>query len=154
METLTTNWVGLVALVMALIVAGILIYLYRKGKMKTGDLTSIATMIDNVCDVLENFGQGDSIVSLFAEYAAKAVRVVEQLVKNGELEKDNELRKDSAKEIVERLALSDGVGLDVVYDNKEIIDYLIEAAVNEMQSSAVKIELDIQEAEVASESND
>lgn len=140
-KTFATNWVGVVALVVALVVAGILIYLFKKGKMQTGDISAIAGVIDKVGDVLENFGKGDSVVATFAEYAAKAVRVVEQLVKNGELEKDNELRKNEAKVIVERLALSDGVDPDVVYENEEIIDNLIEAAVNEMQTPAVEINL-------------
>ena len=152
-ETLTTNWVGLVALIVALAVAGVLIYLYQKGKMKTSDLTGIATMIDKVSDVLENFGQGDSVVNILAEYAAKAVRVVEQMVKKGELEKDNQLRKEEAKMVVEQLAFSDGLGLDIVYDNSETLDHLIEAAVNEMQSSAVKIELGVEETEIPSEPN-
>ena len=152
-ETLTTNWVGLVALIVALVVAGVLIYLYQKGKTKTSDLTGIATMIDKMSDVLENFGLGDSVVNILAEYAAKAVRVVEQMVKNGDLEKDNQLRKEAAKMVVEQLAFSDGLGLDIVYDNSETLDHLIEAAVNEMQSSAVKIELGVEETEIPSEPN-
>ena len=150
-ETFATNWVGIVALVVALVVAGILIYLFKKGKMQTGDISAIAGVIDKVGDVLENFGQGDSVVGLLAEYAAKAVRVVEQLVKNGELEKDNELRKNEAKAIVEQLAVADGVDLELVYDNDETIGNLIEAAVNEMQSSAVKIELGAEDTELPSE---
>ena len=145
-ETFATNWIGIVALVVALAVAGILIYLFKKGKMQTGDISAIAGVIDKVGDVLENFGQGDSVVGLLAEYAAKAVRVVEQLVKNGELEKDNELRKNEAKAIVEQLAAADGVDLELVYDNDETIGNLIEAAVHEMQESGVKIEFGSEEA--------
>ena len=62
------------------------------------------------------------------------------MVKNGELEKDNELRKNEARKIVEQLALTDGVNPEIVYTNEEAIGDLIEAAVNEMQSSGVKIE--------------
>lgn len=139
MEMLTTNWVGIVALVVALGIAGTLVYLYKKGKMKPGDLSNIAGLIDKVGDMLEGLGKGDTVVGLFAEYASKAVRVVEQLVKNGELEKDNEVRKNEAKAIVEQLALADGVDLELVYDNEKTIDNLIEAAVNEMQSAGVNI---------------
>lgn len=146
METLTTNWVGIVALLVALVVAGVLIYLWKKGKMQTGDISAIAGVIDKVGDVLENFGKGDSVVATFAEYAAKAVRVVEQLVKNGELEKDNELRKNEAKEIVEQLAIADGLDYNIVYENEGTIDNLIEAAVHEMQESGVKIEFGSEEA--------
>lgn len=150
------NWVGIAALVVALLVAGVLVYFFKKGKMNTGDLANIAGLIDKVGDVLEGAGKGDSVVSLFADYAAKAVRVVEQLVKNGELEKDNELRKNEAKAIVEQLALADGVDLDVVYENEETIGNLIEAAVNEMQSAEIEIcltgeELEAEETPPASE---
>ena len=72
-ETFTANWVGIVALVAALTVAGILIYLFKKGKMQTGDISAIAEVIEKVGDVLENFGKGDSVVGLLAEYAAKAL---------------------------------------------------------------------------------
>ena len=149
METLGTNWFGIAALVVALGIAGTLIHLYKKGKMKPVDLTNIAGLIDKVGDVLEGQGKGDSVVGLFAEYAAKAVRIVEQLVKNGELEKDNEVRKDEAKAIVEQLALADGVDLELVYDNEETIDSLIEAAVNEMQSAGVKIEFGTEKIEAS-----
>lgn len=149
MEMLTANWVGIVALVVALGIAGTLVYLYKKGKMKPGDLSNIAGLIDKVGDMLEGLGKGDTVVGLFAEYAAKAVRVVEQLVKNGELEKDNEVRKNEARAIVEQLALADGVDLELVYDNEETIDNLIEAAVNEMQSAGVKIEFGTEEIEAS-----
>ncbi len=151
MDLLNTNLVGIVALIVALGIAGVLTYLYKKGKMKTTDLSNIANLIDKVSDMLEGLGKGDSVVNLFADYAAKAVRIVEQLVKNGELEKDNELRKNEAKAIVEQLATADGVDLELVYDNDETIGNLIEAAVNEMQSSAVKIELGVEDTELPSE---
>jgi hypothetical protein len=76
------------------------------------------------------------------------VRVVEQLVKNGMLEKDNELRKNEAAAIVEQLALSDGVDQDIVNENAETIGNLIEAAVNEMQSGLVQINLVGNEEEI------
>ena len=140
MENLTMNWVSISALVVALGVAGGLIYLFKAGKMKSGDLTNIAVLIDKVGDVLNGLDKGDTIVGIFADYAAKAVRVVEQLVKNGELAKDNELRKNEAKAIVKQLAMADGVDLELVHENDKTIDTLIEAAVNEMQTTGVKIE--------------
>jgi len=148
MDLLNTNLVGIVALIVALGIAGVLTYLYKKGKMKTTDLSNIANLIDKVSDMLEGLGKGDSVVNLFADYAAKAVRVVEQLVKNGELEKDNELRKNEAAAIVEQLALSDGVDQDIVNENAETIGNLIEAAVNEMQSGLVQINLVGNEEEI------
>lgn len=148
MEALTMNWVGIAALVLALGTAGVLVYLFKKGKVQTGDISNFAGLIDKVGNMLDGLGHGDSVVSLFADYAAKAVRVVEQLVKNGELEKDNELRKNEAKAIVEQLAQSDGVDLNLVSENEKVIDNLIEAAVNEMQNANVEITLFDNEWEV------
>ena len=148
MEALATNWTWILALLAALGVAGALIGLLKQGRMQTGDLSVIAGLMDKLGEVLKTFGRDDGVVALLARYAAKAVRVVEQMVKNGELEKDNELRKNEARKIVEQLALTDGVNPEIVYANEEAIGDLIEAAVNEMQSSGVKIEFGPGEEEV------
>lgn len=115
MEALTTNWTWILALLAALGVAGALIGLLKQGRMQTGDLSVIAELMDKLGDVLKTFGRDDGVVALLARYAAKAVRVVEQMVKNGELEKDNELRKNEVRKIVEQLALTDGVNPEIVY---------------------------------------
>ena len=138
-----TQWFGIAALVVALIVAGVLIYLYKQGKMTAGSITSVAGLVDKVTDVLKDLGQDETLVGVLASYAAKAVRVVEQMVKNGELEKDNEVRKNKARVIVEQLALADGVNIELLYQNKHTINNLIEAAVNEMQSPMVVIDQNI-----------
>ena len=138
-----TQWFGIAALVVALIVAGVLIYLYKQGKMTAGSITSVAGLVDKVTDVLKDLGQDETLVGVLASYAAKAVRVVEQMVKNGELEKDNEVRKNEARVIVEQLALADGVNIELLYQNKHTINNLIEAAVNEMQSPMVVIDQNI-----------
>lgn len=134
-----TQWIGIVALVVALMVAGVLIYLYKQGKMTSGSLSSVAALIDKVTEVLRDLGQDDTPVGVLADYAAKAVRVVEQMVKNGQLEKNDALRKDRAKMIVEKLALADGVDMELLYQNEEIVDDLIEAAVHDMQQTGVNI---------------
>ena len=138
-----TQWFGIAALVVALVVAGVLIYLYKQGKMTAGSITSVAGLIDKVTDVLKDLGQNETLVGVLASYAAKAVRVVEQMVKNGELEKDNEVRKNEARVIVEQLALADGVDIELLYENEQTINNLIEAAVNEMQSPMVVIDQNI-----------
>jgi len=134
-----TQWIGIVALAVALIVAGVLIYLYKQGKMTSGSISSVSALIDKVTEVLRDLGQDDTPVGVLADYAAKAVRVVEQMVKNGQLEKDDALRKDRAKMIVEKLALADGVDMELLYQNEEIVDDLIEAAVHDMQETDVNI---------------
>ena len=73
------------------------------------------------------------------------------MVKNGELEKDNEVRKNEARAIVEQFAIADGVDIELLYENKHTINNLIEAAVNEMQSPMVVIDQDIGFEEVKTE---
>ena len=143
------NWVGIASLVVSLGIAGVMIYMYKKEKMSESDISNIAGLIDQVTNVLN--GLGESLVAVFAEYAAKAVRIVEQMVKNGQLEKDNEVRKCEARAIVEQLAIADGVDAEMIFTNTETIDNLIEAAVNEMQTPVVAIEqnLMVDESEAA-----
>ncbi len=138
-----TQWFGIAALIVALVVAGVLIYLYKQDKMTAGSISSVAGLIDKVTDVLKDLGQNETLVGVLASYAAKAVRVVEQMVKNGELEKDNEVRKNEARVIVEQLALADGVDIELLYENEHTINNLIEAAVNEMKSPMVVIDQNI-----------
>ena len=145
------NWVGIASLVVSLGIAGVMIYMYKKEKMSESDISNIAGLIDQVTNVLNGLGKGESLVAVFAEYAAKAVRIVEQMVKNGQLEKDNEVRKCEARAIVEQLAIADGVDAEMIFTNTETIDNLIEAAVNEMQTPVVAIEqnLMVDESEAA-----
>lgn len=138
-----TQWTGITALIVALMAAGVLIYLYTRGKMTSGSITSVAALIDKVVEVLKELGQDKSLVGMLASYAAKAVRIVEQMVKNGELEKDNEIRRNEARIIVEQLALADGVDIELLYQNEHTINNLIEAAVNEMQSPMAVIDQNI-----------
>ncbi len=134
-----TQWIGIVALAVALIVAGVLIYLYKQGKMTSGSISSVAALIDKMTEVLRNLGQDDTLVGVLSDYAAKAVRIVEQMVKNGQLEKDDTLRKEQAKMIVEKLALADGADMELLHQNGEVVDDLIEAAVHDMQETGVSI---------------
>lgn len=126
------NWLLMTGLTVALTIAGMMIYMYKKGLLPEKTLTSMATLTDQLTEVLKDMGSSP-IVATLSEYAAKAVRVVEQMVKNGQIEKDDGIRKTMALNIVEKLASADGDDLDMMAD-KDTIGYLIEAAVNEMQS--------------------
>lgn len=146
------NWIAVAALAASLIVAGVLIFLYKKGAVQHNDLTNIGTMINSVVSMLKGMGKDDSVVSMFAEYAAKAVRIVEQLVKNGEIEKDNVIRKGIAHQTIVQLALADGVGVETIDENEGVIDVLIEAAVNEMQDSQLELVLNTEIVDSSGES--
>lgn len=127
------NWTLVTCLSVALTVAGMLIYLYKQGLLPEKTLTSMAALTEKLTEVLKDMGTHTVVASL-SEYAAKAVRVVEQMVKNGQIEKDNEVRKQKARCIVESLALVDGADLRMVERNMDAVNDLIEAAVHEMQS--------------------
>ena len=142
METIGMNWADIAALIVALAAAGAMIYLFKTGKLQASALTGIAGLMEQLGHVLEDTGNSGSIVKLFADYAAKAVRVVEQLVKNGELEKDNALRKQEAMSLVETMAVADGMSYTQVHENKALIADQIEATVNEMQADALMITLE------------
>lgn len=144
----TMDFIGLTAVVVSLVVAGLLVYGYKKGMMKQADLTNIGVLIDTATTMLKGLDKKNSVVTMFATYAAKAVHVVEQLVKNGELEKDNELRKNMAHQTVTQLALADGVDVDVLTKNEDVIDVLIEAAVNEMQQDQLDVNINPETLEV------
>lgn len=131
------NWLNVAFLIMALVVAGVLIYIYKRGKLPSEEVSSIAELVDHLADVLGSLIGGESLITLLAQYAAKAVRVVEQMVKNGELEKDDTIRKTEARVIVEQLAIADGLDAELICSKEHVINTLIEAAVNEMQSPMV-----------------
>lgn len=137
----TMDFVSIAALVASLVVVGLLVYGYKKGVMKQTDLTNIGVLIDTATTMLKGLDKKNGVVTMFATYAAKAVHVVEQLVKNGELEKDNELRKNMAHQTVTKLALADGVDVDILMKNEDVIDVLIEAAVNEMQRNQLDVNI-------------
>lgn len=132
------NVFSIAALVVALVIAGGLIWFYKNGTLQKTDLTNIGKLVDSVMTLAHGIVKDDTVVSVFTSYAAKAVRIVEQLVKNEELEKDNALRKSVAHKTVEQLARADGVDEQLITDNTEVIDSLIEAAVNEMRSENAK----------------
>ncbi|MGN1369362.1 MAG: hypothetical protein ACI4WX_10865 [Aristaeellaceae bacterium] len=127
------NWILITCLSIALTVAGMLIYLYKHGLLPEKTLTSMAALTEKLTEMLKDMGTHTVVASL-SEYAAKAVRVVEQMVKNGQIEKDNEARKQKARCIVQSLALVDGADLDMIERSMDAVNDLIEAAVNEMQS--------------------
>ena len=113
---------GLVAFAM---VAVLLIILWKKGLLTADALNALGDLVDGV--ILPE----DGPIGTLAYYARLAVRAVEQLVKSGQLEKDDETRREKALELVEEYAAASGPALT----DKEIstVRSLIEAEVYELR---------------------
>ena len=124
MNFIVENWQTIIGVIAFIAVGVAVAFLYRKNQIN-------AESIDMLIEYLDTIDDGDGIVPLLAGYAKKAVTAVEQMVKIGLLVKENEARKDKAMQIVEELALADGIELSE--DDKIAADYLIESEVFEMR---------------------
>ncbi len=123
----TATVVSMIALVFALCIAGVLIWLYKTGRITATNLETIGGIVGQVTD----FIKPGSNISLFAYYALQAVHAVEQLVKNGKLEKEDATRKEAAAALVKEYAALDGVELNEA--ELKAVDTLIEAQVGQLQ---------------------
>jgi len=88
--------ISLIALVVALILAGVLIWLYRSGKITANGLSTIGGVLDQVEQILPDGSLMDTLI----RNASEAVWAVEQLVKKGVLDKTDEARKADRKSVV------------------------------------------------------
>lgn len=118
MDILTIISIGI-----GVIVAGLIVVLYKLGKIDAGSISTVGALIDSA-DVLINGKE----VDLIMKYARIAVRTVEQMAKNGTISNDNEEKKETAVALVNEMCIKDNVDIDM-----ELSDNLIEAAVHEMK---------------------
>lgn len=121
----TTILFSILGLVAFAVVAVLLIVLWKKGLLTADALNALRDLADGV--ILPE----DGPIGTLAYYARLAVRAVEQLVKSGQLEKDDETRREKALELVEEYAAASGPALN----DKEIstVRSLIEAEVYELR---------------------
>lgn len=115
---------SIIAIILACGLGVGLIVLYKKKIIKPETLTQAATLLDGV-DIV-----GSGFIAQIAEYARIAVHAVEQLAKTGVIEKDNEVKKQTAMEYVQQFAKVDEVTLSP--SDLETADLLVEAAVAEL----------------------
>lgn len=95
--------VSIIALVVALIVAGVLIFLISRKSITVEAIEGAGKILDGI-PVVEG-----SPFAKIKEYAQIAVKTVEQLVKTGVIPRNDKARKDAAMNIVERAAKIDGL---------------------------------------------
>ena len=119
------NTITLVALAVAAVIGFALLILIVKKVIRKETLESIA---DVICDMPVTMGSG--LFGKIYEYSRAAVLAVEQLVKTGEIEKEDEARKNEAMRIVEKAARVDDVPFGAA--ESEMASACIEAAVQQL----------------------
>jgi len=124
MSFIPDNWKLIIGCIMFVAVVIVLVILYRKNRINEEYLETLAQYLDQIDD-------GDGVIPLLAQYAKRAVRAVEQMVKAGVLPKENEARKNMAMQIVSEFATADGIELNEA--DKAAADSLVESAVFEMR---------------------
>ena len=119
-----TTWIAIAAIALAVLIGIVLIYLLKKKIIKPETITQTAELLDGIEVV------GSGFIQQLAEYAKIAVRAVEQLAKQGVIEQNNDTKKKTALEYVQKFAKIDDVSLSPA--DLDTADVLIEAAVNEL----------------------
>lgn len=112
-------------------VAVILVLLWRKGNLTSDYLEKLKELAETQG---LNMPEG-SLLDTLSYYCRLAVLAVEQLVKSGQIDKDDATRREKALEIVEQCAGVDGIELS--YDDKEAAKSLIEVGVYELKQNQV-----------------
>lgn len=119
------NEVTLISLAVAVIVAFVIMILYMKRVIGRETVEAVA---DVVRDLPVTMGSG--LFGRIWEYSRAAVLTVEQLVKNGEIQTDDESRKQKAMQIVAAAAGVDDVPFGL--QEREVASALIEVEVQQL----------------------
>ena len=117
----------MIAVVLALIIGVALIVLYKRQVIDSELIEGTASLMKEI-ELPEL--PVDSVFGKILEYAKTAVLTVEQLVKTGVINRDDESRKMKAMSIVETAAKVDQ--LDFGSDEEEIASACIEAEVSQL----------------------
>lgn len=128
---MTQNTITLVALAVAVVIGFMLLILYTKKVVRKETVEGIA---DVIRDMPVTMGSG--LFGKIWEYSRAAVLTVEQLVKIGEVEPDDESRKNKAMKLVETAAKVDDVPFG--QEEREVASACIEAEVYELPRNKTK----------------
>ena len=120
-----TDPVSIIAFCLALIVAVLLIVLFKKRIIDDGDITGTGEILQAI-----PVPEGSGAFGLIVQYAKIAVSAVEQLVHNGIIKPDNASRKNAAMNMVAAAAKIDGVPYGA--EEMEVADYCVEAEVQQL----------------------
>ena len=123
--TMDNNTMTIIALAVAVLLGFALLVLYMKKVIRKDTLEQI---VETVKDMPVTMGSG--LFGKIYEYSRAAVLAVEQLVKTGEIEKEDEARKAEAMKIVKKAAKVDDVPFGAA--ESEMASLCIEAAVQQL----------------------
>ena len=123
--TMDNNTMTIIALAVAVLLGFALLVLYMKKVIRKDTLEQI---VETVKDMPVTMGSG--LFGKIYEYSRAAVLTVEQLVKTGQITKEDQARKDKAMEIVEQAAKVDEVPFGAA--ESEMASMCIEAAVQQL----------------------
>lgn len=118
------NTVVIIALAIALILAGMLVFLFKKRIIDEKAISGVGQVLEGI-PVEEG-----SPFAMIRNYAQVAVGAVEQLVKNGIIQRDNKARKDAAMNMIEAAAKVDGLAYGAA--EMEVAGFCVEAEVQEL----------------------
>ena len=119
------NTMTLVALAVAAVIGFTLVILVVKKVIRKETVEGIADVIREMPVTM-----GSGLFGKIYEYSRAAVLAVEQLVKTGEIEKEDEARKAEAMKIVKKAAKVDDVPFGAA--ESEMASLCIEAAVQQL----------------------
>lgn len=123
------QWDVFAAIMVACLVAALIAIMWRKGSLSNVALSALKTLIESKAE-----GRTDNgFISLMTKYCAIAVRAVEQLALSGQIEKESEIKKETAMNLAEEYAKADGI--DVEQIDSGVLGSLIEEAVHTMNKA-------------------
>ena len=129
---MNTSDMTMIALAVAVIIAFLIMILIQKKIIKKETFEGITEVIKDMPVTM-----GSGLVGKIYEYSRAAVLAVEQLVKKGEIEPDDEIRKNKAMLIVSDAARVDDVPFGV--DEQKLASDYIEANVHELPRNQAKV---------------
>jgi len=129
---MNTGDMTMIALAVAVIIAFLIMILIQKKIIKKETFEGITEVIKDMPVTM-----GSGLVGKIYEYSRAAVLAVEQLVKKGELEPDDEIRKNKAMLIVADAARVDDVPFGI--DEQKLASDYIEANVHELPRNQAKV---------------
>ena len=129
---MNTGDMTMIALAVAVIIAFLIMILIQKKIIKKETFEGITEVIKDMPVTM-----GSGLVGKIYEYSRAAVLAVEQLVKKGELEPDDEIRKNKAMLIVADAARVDDVPFGI--DEQRLASDYIEANVHELPRNQAKV---------------
>lgn len=122
---MSENVISMIALVVALIVAIAVLILYQRKVIREDTVNGIAEIFQSLPVTM-----GSGLFGKIWEYSRTAVLTVEQLVKTGKVQPDDQSRKDAAMMMVEASAKVDEVPFGAA--ESEVADICIEANVQQL----------------------